>query len=46
MTCSRLERPRFAPIVDAADYFAHLRDALLRADHSVMFVGWEFDARG
>lgn len=46
VTCSRLEKaPRFAPIVDAADYFAHLRDALLRADHSVMFVGWEFDAR-
>ena len=46
VTCSRLERAsRCAPIVDAADYFAHLRDALLRADHSVMFVGWEFDAR-
>lgn len=46
ITCSRLEKAsRFAPIVDAADYFAHLRDALLRADHSIMFVGWEFDAR-
>lgn len=46
VTCSRIERAsRFAPIVDAADYFTHLRDALMRADHSIMFVGWEFDTR-
>lgn len=36
---------RFAPIVDAARYFAHVRDALLRAEHSVFFIGWEFDTR-
>lgn len=45
-TCWRVERAaRFAPIVDAASYFAHLRSALLRAQHSVLFVGWEFDTR-
>jgi phospholipase D1/2 len=46
LTCWRVERAtRFAPIVDAAAYFAHLRNALLQARHSVLFVGWEFDTR-
>ena len=46
LTCWRVEpAARFAPIVDAAAYFAHLRSALLRARHSVLFVGWEFDTR-
>lgn len=46
LTCWRVERAaRFAPIVDAAAYFAHLRSALLQARHSVLFVGWEFDTR-
>lgn len=46
LTCWRVERAaRFAPIVDAAAYFAHLRRALLQARHSVLFVGWEFDTR-
>lgn len=45
-TCWRIGRAdRYAPIVDAAHYFAHLRDALLRAQQSVMFIGWEFDTR-
>jgi phosphatidylserine/phosphatidylglycerophosphate/cardiolipin synthase-like enzyme len=45
-TCWRVARAgRFAPIVDAAPYFAHLRDALLQARHSVLFIGWEFDTR-
>jgi phospholipase D1/2 len=45
-TCWRVVRAaRFAPIIDAAAYFAHLRSALLRAQHSVLFVGWEFDTR-
>ena len=46
LTCWRVERAaRFTPIVDAAAYFAHLRSALLQAQHSVLFVGWEFDTR-
>lgn len=46
LTCWRVERAaRFAPIVDAAAYFAHLRCALLRARHAVLFIGWEFDTR-
>ena len=46
LTCWRTARAgRFAPIVDAAAYFAHARNALLRARHSVLFISWEFDAR-
>lgn len=46
LTCWRLERAaRVAPIVDAASYFRLVRDALLRARHSVLFIGWEFDTR-
>lgn len=46
LTCWRLERAdRLAPIIDAAPYFRLVRDALLRARHSVLFIGWEFDTR-
>lgn len=46
LTCwSRARAERFAIAVDAASYFAALRDALLRARHSVLFIGWEFDTR-
>ncbi|GJD98759.1 phospholipase D-like domain-containing protein [Methylobacterium isbiliense] len=46
LTCWRVERAaRLAPIVDAAPYFRLVRDALLRARHSVLFIGWEFDTR-
>ena len=46
VTCWRLERAaRLAPIIDAAPYFRLVRDALLRARHSVLFIGWEFDSR-
>lgn len=34
-----------APIVDAASYFKLIRAALLHAQHSVLFIGWEFDTR-
>lgn len=45
-TCWRLERAhRLAPIVDAADYFKLVRNALLQARHSILFIGWEFDTR-
>jgi len=45
-TCWRIEHaPRLAVIVDAADYFATIRKAMLQARHSVMLVGWDFDTR-
>ena len=45
-TCWRLARAdRFAVVIDAAAYFSLVRDALLRARHSVLFIGWEFDTR-
>lgn len=34
-----------ALIVDAADYFAHARAAMLRAERRIMLIGWDFDAR-
>lgn len=46
VTCWRIERAgRLAPIVDAAAYFKLVREALLCAQHSVIFIGWEFDTR-
>lgn len=36
---------RFACIVDAADYFTHVKAAMLRARHRIMLIGWDFDAR-
>jgi phospholipase D1/2 len=36
---------RLAVIVDAADYFTVLRDAMQKAQHSVIMIGWEFDTR-
>ncbi|WP_287883673.1 MULTISPECIES: phospholipase D-like domain-containing protein [Paracoccus] len=44
--CWRVEpADRFAFIVDAADYFVAVRQAMLKARHSIMLVGWDFDAR-
>ncbi|MDT5009847.1 MAG: hypothetical protein QOH57_1464 [Mycobacterium sp.] len=45
-TCWRVERAdRFACVIDAADYFQHVKAAILRARHRVMLIGWDFDAR-
>lgn len=45
-TCWRVERAdQFACIVDAADYFRHVKAAMLRAKHRIMLVGWDFDTR-
>ena len=45
-TCWRIARAdRLSVIVDAARYFAALRDAVRRARHSVLMIGWEFDTR-
>ncbi len=45
-TCWRIARTdRFGLIVDAATYFAAVRAAMLKARHSIMLVGWDFDLR-
>ena len=45
-TCWRIEKAdNLAIIVDAADYFNALRDAMQRARHSIIMIGWEFDTR-
>ncbi|MGY1633179.1 phospholipase D-like domain-containing protein [Geodermatophilus sp. SYSU D01186] len=45
-TCWRVERAdRHAVFVDAADYFAALKGAVLRAQRRVLFIGWDFDPR-
>jgi phosphatidylserine/phosphatidylglycerophosphate/cardiolipin synthase-like enzyme len=36
---------RAAVIVDADDYFIHLRSAMLKARKRILLVGWDFDAR-
>jgi phosphatidylserine/phosphatidylglycerophosphate/cardiolipin synthase-like enzyme len=45
-TCWRLERAeQFSFIVDAADYFHHTKAAMLRAQHRILLIGWDFDTR-
>jgi phosphatidylserine/phosphatidylglycerophosphate/cardiolipin synthase-like enzyme len=45
-TCWRVTRAdQFACIIDAADYFQHVKAAMLRAEHRIILVGWDFDAR-
>ncbi|AFM19846.1 phosphatidylserine/phosphatidylglycerophosphate/cardiolipin synthase [Mycolicibacterium chubuense NBB4] len=45
-TCWRVEEAaRFAYIVDAADYFAHVKAAMLRAQRRIILIGWDFDTR-
>lgn len=45
-TCWRIERAnRFAFIVDAADYFRVVKAAMLKAKHSIVLIGWDFDTR-
>ena len=44
--CWRIERSeRLALIVDAADYFRHVKSAILKAQHRIMLIGWDFDTR-
>ncbi len=46
VSCWRIARaPRFAMLIDAADYFASLREAILAAERSVIIVGWDIDSR-
>lgn len=45
-TCWRLARAdQLAPIIDAADYFKHVKAAMLRARHRIVLIGWDFDSR-
>lgn len=45
-TCWRTARAgQFAAIIDAADYFKHVKAAMLRARHRIMLIGWDFDSR-
>ncbi len=44
--CWRIERAgKVAVIVDAADYFRILRDAMLAAREQIILVGWDVDPR-
>jgi len=44
--CWRIERSsNFAVIVDAADYFRIVRDAMLEAREQIILVGWDVDPR-
>jgi phospholipase D1/2 len=45
-TCWRVEHAdRVACIVDGADYFRHVKAALLQARRRVLLIGWDFDTR-
>jgi phospholipase D1/2 len=44
--CWRIEHAdRVAIIVDAADYFRAVKEAFLKARHSIYLIGWDFDTR-
>ncbi|WP_067814690.1 phospholipase D-like domain-containing protein [Nocardia inohanensis] len=45
-TCWQLARAdRLACIVDAADYFRHVKSAMLQARKRIVLIGWDFDTR-
>lgn len=45
-TCWRLApASRLSVIVDAADYFAAARNAMLQAEHAIYLIGWDFNLR-
>lgn len=44
--CWRIEQAgRARLLVDAADYFAAARRAMMEAEERIMLIGWDFDAR-
>ncbi len=46
VNCWRVERaPRAGVMVDAADYFRALDEAIRKAERSIVIVGWDFDGR-
>lgn len=45
-TCWQVARaPRYAPVIDGADYLAHVKAAMLRAERRIMLIGWDLDYR-
>ncbi|EWY39255.1 phospholipase D [Skermanella stibiiresistens SB22] len=45
-TCWRLEKAgRVAFLIDAADYYTAVKAAMLKAKHSIILLGWDFDTR-
>ncbi len=45
-TCWRTAHAdRFGVIIDAADYFAAARAAMLEAEETILLIGWDFDLR-
>lgn len=45
-TCWRIcAADRLSVIIDAADFFLHARDAMMKAEHSIFLIGWDFDTR-
>ncbi|HEX2140557.1 MAG TPA: hypothetical protein VHG33_12695, partial [Woeseiaceae bacterium] len=45
-TCWRIEPAgRFALIIDAAEYFRHVKAAMLQARSRILLIGWDFDVR-
>jgi len=45
-TCWRIETAdRFAVIIDAADYFRVVKQAMRNAKHCILLIGWDFDSR-
>lgn len=46
VNCWRVgEADQLAVIIDADGYFSALRSAMLQAEHSILMIGWDFDAR-
>lgn len=44
--CWRIERAdRASIVIDAEDYYAAAREAMLAAKHQIILCGWDFDAR-
>lgn len=44
--CWRIERAeRAAVVVDAADYYHFVREAMEAARHRILLIGWDFDTR-
>jgi phosphatidylserine/phosphatidylglycerophosphate/cardiolipin synthase-like enzyme len=45
-TCWRVTRAdQLACVIDAAAYFKHVKAAMLRAQHRIVIIGWDLDAR-
>ena len=44
--CWRIERAeRAAAVIDAADYYHFVREAMIAARRRILIIGWDFDTR-